>query len=236
MTIDGDEGIIAELLPDGHMSLWEEDDKDERLTFKRVVSGQSEFAPTESETASFLGKWISDDPEEDDLGLQLESGGVAIATEGERTYRGQWRVEASRLFLTVDNDEHLGQLLSDGRLLLWEDGDHDHTIMFKRPATQAQLQAMTLNAAEAGFLGRWVCDDPNEDDLGLRIEPDGVAIATEGDKRYDGRWSLEGSQLTLHLEEEEELLGELIPGGRLSLREVDDKDDDDRILFRRPTR
>jgi len=83
-------------------------------------------------TEGFVGQWHSDHPEEDDLRLGLETDGRALATEGDRRYEGHWHVEGRRIFVTIDDETVTGEIASDGRLVLWEEGDEDERIPFRR--------------------------------------------------------------------------------------------------------
>lgn len=84
------------------------------------------------DATDFIGQWASDDPKEDDLAIRLEPDGRAIASEDTKQYEGNWRVEGTRVIITVEDESVVGELQPDGRLLLWEEGDRDDTIMFKR--------------------------------------------------------------------------------------------------------
>jgi len=84
------------------------------------------------DATDFVGSWASDDPQEDDLSIRLEPDGRAIASEDTKQYEGRWRVEGARVVITVEDESVVGELQPDGRLLLWEEGDRDDTIMFKR--------------------------------------------------------------------------------------------------------
>jgi hypothetical protein len=91
----------------------------------------SDFLPAKTnETQGYVGQWVSDDPDEDDLGLRIEPNGHAVGTEGKKSYEGRWRVEGTRIFLSIDNDELVGELQPDGCLNLCEDGDE--RIVFKK--------------------------------------------------------------------------------------------------------
>ena len=89
-------------------------------------------APVTGEAADFVGRWDSDHPDEEDLTIRLEAGGRAIATEGTRRHEGSWRVEGTRIFITIDDETVTGQLDSAGRLILWEEGDPDEKIPFRK--------------------------------------------------------------------------------------------------------
>jgi hypothetical protein len=85
------------------------------------------------QAAAFVGHWASDDPEEEDLRIRLEPDGTAVASEdNDRRYEGHWRVEGARVVITIEDETITGELQPDGRLLLWEQGDEDERIMFKR--------------------------------------------------------------------------------------------------------
>jgi len=71
------------------------------------------------------------------------------------------------------------------------------------PAPQAPATARTPAAkTPGGFLGKWVLTHPTEGQLIIQIDPDGRAVLTEGDKRWDGKWRIEGNQITITTERE----------------------------------
>jgi hypothetical protein len=79
-----------------------------------------------------MGQWMSDDPNEDDVGLQLEPDGRAIATEGDRRYEGRWRIEGTRIIFSVGDESIVGEVQSDGRLQVWEQGQGSEYMTLKR--------------------------------------------------------------------------------------------------------
>lgn len=79
----------------------------------------------------FIGKWRATTPDHEDLGIRIEPGGRCVATDDQKTYEGQWRVEGDRIIITVDNDTVTGQLDAEGRLMLCE-GDGDDQVPFVR--------------------------------------------------------------------------------------------------------
>lgn len=81
---------------------------------------------------AFVGLWQSEDPDEDDLGLRLEADGRALATEGSNRHKGKWRVQGGRIFITIEDETVTGEIAPDGRLILWEEGDEDERIPFRR--------------------------------------------------------------------------------------------------------
>jgi len=84
------------------------------------------------EATDFVGRWNSDDPDEDDLTLRLEAGGRAFATDGTKRHEGRWRVEGTRIFITIDDDTVTGELDSADRLLLWDEDNADDRIPFRK--------------------------------------------------------------------------------------------------------
>ena len=93
---------------------------------------QDQGAAVTGEATDFVGQWHSDDPDEDDLGLRLEADGRALATEGSKLHEGLWRVEGARIFITIEDETVTGELDPAGRLILWEEGDADERIPFRK--------------------------------------------------------------------------------------------------------
>ena len=86
---------------------------------------------------------------------------------------------------------------------------------FRKPKL---IEMPAATALPKEFIGQWRSDNP-ADDLGLRLDADGRVHATEGDtKRYEGMWRVEGDRIVIMIEDER-LLGEIDPDGRLSLWE-----------------
>lgn len=73
-------------------------------------------------------------------------------------------------------------------------------------------------AGPSGFTGKWVLTHPTEGQLGIQIEPDGRATLTEGDKTWEGKWRVEGDQITITTEGET-VTAQLDDQGRLLVRE-----------------
>jgi hypothetical protein len=112
---------------------------------------------------------------------------------------------------------------------VWYQGDPG----FKAPKLAVVPAAQVPEAVPAGaegFVGQWHSDHPDEDDLGLRLEADGRALATEGSRRYEGRWRVEGGRIFVTIDDET-VTGEIGADGRLILWA--EGDEDERIPFRR---
>jgi hypothetical protein len=93
---------------------------------------QDQRATVTGKATDFVGRWDSDHPEEDDLTIRLEADGRALASEGSRRHEGTWRVEGTRIFITIEDETVTGQLDSADRLILWEEGDPDEKIPFRK--------------------------------------------------------------------------------------------------------
>ena len=107
--------------------VWDRGDRD----FKSPKL-QDQRTVVTGEATDFVGQWHSDHPDEDDLGLRLEADGRAVATEGDRRHEGAWRVEGTRIFITIDDETVTGEFDSTGRLVLWEEGDPEEKIPFRK--------------------------------------------------------------------------------------------------------
>jgi len=68
------------------------------------------------------------------------------------------------------------------------------------------------------FIGKWVLTHPTEGQLGIQIEPDGRAILTEGQKSWEGKWQIEGNQITVNTEQET-VTARIDEQGRLLVKE-----------------
>ncbi|MBN2128357.1 MAG: hypothetical protein JW741_02635 [Sedimentisphaerales bacterium] len=101
---------------------------------------------------------------------------------------------------------------------VWQSGDRE----FKSAKLQDRAAAVTGEAT--GFVGRWDSDHPEEDDLTIRLEAGGRALATEGSRRHEGSWRVEGARLFITIDDET-VTGELDPAGRLILWEEGDPDE-----------
>ncbi len=187
------------------------------------LGGTPTVATTEAQV--FIGRWVSDDPNSNDVALHIRPGGLASATDSSLRFEGRWAIEGTHLVLTIDDEMLVAELLPDGRLSVKEEGGEGDGIVLAR-APGSAVEAPEPNA----FVGRWVSDDLNEADLGLRIEPEGRAVGTEGDREYEGRWRLNGTRIMLTIDDET-LAGELQPDGRLLLWEPGDEEK--RIAFKR---
>lgn len=107
---------------------------------------------------------------------------------------------------------------------VWMTGDSD----FRAPKLRDPSPALTGEAQ--GFLGRWIADDPQSDNVDLQVEPDGRAVATDGSNRFEGRWRAFGTRIIVTMDDEV-LAGELQPDGRLLLGELGQEGN--RITLRR---
>ncbi len=104
---------------------------------------------------------------------------------------------------------------------VWHNSERD----FRSPklradsATEGPAAARTSTArTPATFVGAWVLNHPTEGQLGIRIEPDGRAILTEGNKSWEGKWRIEGSLMTITTEQET-VTAQLDDQGRLLVKE-----------------
>ncbi len=84
------------------------------------------------EAQDFLGRWIADDPQSNNVGLQIEPDGRAVATDGNSRFEGRWRTFGMRIIVTIDDEVLTGELQPDGRLLLGETSQAGNRITLKR--------------------------------------------------------------------------------------------------------
>ncbi len=88
------------------------------------------------------------------------------------------------------------------------------------PAVQDRTTESRVRTGSAGFIGTWVLTHPTEGQLGIRIEPEGRAVLTEGNKSWEGKWRIEGSRITLTTEQET-VTAQLDDQDRLLVKEGD---------------
>ncbi|HNS19911.1 MAG TPA: hypothetical protein PKH24_05400 [Sedimentisphaerales bacterium] len=86
------------------------------------------------------------------------------------------------------------------------------------PVVQDRRTESRVRAGSAGFVGAWVLTHPTEGQLGIRIEPEGRAVLTEGNKSWDGKWRIEGNQITI-VTEQETVTAQLDDQDRLLVKE-----------------
>ena len=182
------------------------------------------------EPQGYVGRWVSDDPDETDLGLRLEPDGKAVATEGSKRYEGRWRVDGTRLILNVEDESLAGEMMADGRLSLWEQDNADRRVAFRRASEESQAPQAAPALASEALLGQWASETPDGKEVKLQFETAGLAIASHGSDRYEGRWRLEGKRISVTVNDST-VTGELQPDGRLILREEDDGDE--QLIFKR---
>ena len=100
--------------------------------FARPKLSERPAAATAGEE-KYLGQWRSHDSDEDDLGLRLEAGGRAYASEGDtKHYEGMWRVEGDHIVIMIEDEHLLGEIDSDGRLSLWQKDKEKERKSFQR--------------------------------------------------------------------------------------------------------
>ncbi|MBN1358961.1 MAG: hypothetical protein JW993_00130 [Sedimentisphaerales bacterium] len=107
---------------------------------------------------------------------------------------------------------------------VWMMGDED----FRAPKLQGPSQEVAVQTN--GFVGAWVAEDPNNNNVRLLLEPAGSAVATDGNGRYEGRWRLFGTRVVISIDDDV-LTGELQPDGYLLLGEPGDEEN--RVRLRR---
>ncbi|MBP7053111.1 MAG: hypothetical protein KBE65_19060 [Phycisphaerae bacterium] len=88
------------------------------------------------------------------------------------------------------------------------------------PVVQDRRTEPRIRTGSAGFVGAWVLTHPTEGQLGIRIEPEGRAVLTEGNKSWEGKWRIEGSQITITTEQET-VTAQLDDQDRLLVKEGD---------------
>jgi hypothetical protein len=105
----------------------------------------------------------------------------------------------------------------------------DSEQVFKAAKLGSETAPIATAATGQGrrFAGQWKATRPNEDDLNLRIDPDGRCSAMDDDRTHKGSWRIEGERIIITIDDEA-VQGELGADGRLVLWE---EDGDERIAF-----
>lgn len=85
-------------------------------------------------------------------------------------------------------------------------------------AAEGRRAAARPRTGPAAFLGKWVLTHPTEGQLGIQVEPDGRAILSEGSKSWEGKWQIEGNQITI-VAEDQSVTAQLDDQGRLLVKE-----------------
>ncbi|MEN6575779.1 MAG: hypothetical protein ABFD90_05495 [Phycisphaerales bacterium] len=86
------------------------------------------------------------------------------------------------------------------------------------PIVESVRSDSRVETGPAGFIGKWVLTHPTEGQLGIQIDPDGRAVLTEGQKSWEGKWQIQGNQITIATEQET-VTARLDDQGRLLVKE-----------------
>ncbi len=54
----------------------------------------------------------------------------------------------------------------------------------------------------AGFVGKWILNHPTQGQFGIEIQPDGRAILALANQKSEGKWQVEGNQITITTDRE----------------------------------
>lgn len=90
-----------------------------RTQTPRIESPRAEPGP-QARPAGFPGKWILKHPTEGEFGIQIEPGGRAVLTQGDRSSEGKWQAEGNQITITTDRESVTAQLDDQGRLMVRE--------------------------------------------------------------------------------------------------------------------
>lgn len=71
-----------------------------------------------------------------------------------------------------------------------------------------------------GFIGKWILKHPTEGEFSIQILSDGRAILTNGNQKSEGKWALEGNQVTITTDRES-VTAQLDDQGRLLVKQGD---------------
>lgn len=70
----------------------------------------------------------------------------------------------------------------------------------------------------AGFVGKWILNHPTQGQFGIEIEPDGRAILTLANQKSEGKWQVEGDQITITTDQDS-VTAQLDDQGRLLVQQ-----------------
>ncbi len=95
---------------------------------------KSRAARTTETAKGYVGQWHTADPDKEQLSIHLKADGLLNAKEADddKDYRGHWRVVGDHIALSVDDEALTGRMSDDGQLILWEDGNEDDRLAFRR--------------------------------------------------------------------------------------------------------
>jgi len=71
-----------------------------------------------------------------------------------------------------------------------------------------------------GFIGKWVLKHPTQGEFSIQILSDGRAILANGNQKSEGKWTLEGNQVTITTDRES-VTAQLDDQGRLLVKQGD---------------
>jgi hypothetical protein len=72
----------------------------------------------------------------------------------------------------------------------------------RTPAVETPRSETRPAPRPAGFVGKWILNHPTQGQFGIEIEPDGRAVLTLANQKSEGKWQVEGNQITITTDRE----------------------------------
>ncbi len=88
----------------------------------------------------------------------------------------------------------------------------------RTPAVETPRTETRPAPRPTGFVGKWILTHPTEGQFAIQIEPDGRAILTRANQKSEGKWQVEGDQITITTDREA-VTGQLDDQGRLLVKQ-----------------
>jgi hypothetical protein len=81
----------------------------------------------------YLGQWRDASSDQSQISINLKGDGLLLAKdESGEDQEGRWELVGDRITLSVWGTVLMGQVTSDGRLMVWEDGNSRSRMIFQR--------------------------------------------------------------------------------------------------------
>lgn len=87
----------------------------------------------------YVGQWSGKTPDQSEVSIHLNADGLVHAKDEDgEVHEGRWWVVGDRITLSIDGETLTGQM-SNGELILWEDGDEEDRVIFQRVTTRSAV-------------------------------------------------------------------------------------------------
>ncbi len=88
----------------------------------------------------------------------------------------------------------------------------------RTPAVETPRTETRTVPRPASFLGKWILNHPTQGQFGIEIQPDGRAILTLANQKSEGKWQVEGNQITIATDQDT-VTAQLDDQGRLLVQQ-----------------